>query len=56
MSYQNYVIAAYCVFAAVMLWDFIAPRLQVRQQLRAARLRATRVGKNRPNEFPLSRE
>jgi len=56
MSYQNYVIAAYCVFAVVMLWDFVAPRLQVRQQLRAARLRATRAGRNTTNEFPLSRE
>jgi heme exporter protein D len=56
MSYQNYVIAAYCVFAVVMLWDFIAPRLQMRQQLRAARLLATRAGWNTTNEFPLSRE
>ncbi|MFC7301147.1 heme exporter protein CcmD [Cognatiluteimonas weifangensis] len=43
MSYQNYVLAAYLVFAAVLLWDFVAPRLAVRQQLRAARLRAARL-------------
>jgi heme exporter protein D len=43
MSYQGYVVAAYCVFAVVLLWDFVAPRLQLRQQLRAARLRAARV-------------
>ena len=42
MSYQNYVIAAYAVFAVVMLWDWLAPKLQVRQQLRAAKLRARR--------------
>jgi heme exporter protein D len=42
MSYLNYVIAAYAVFAVVLLWDFVAPRLQVRQQLRAAKLRAVR--------------
>ena len=42
MSYQNYVIAAYAVFVGVLLWDWIAPRLQLRQQLRAARLRASR--------------
>jgi len=42
MSYLGYVIAAYGVFAVVLLWDFIAPRLQLRQQLRAARLRAAR--------------
>ena len=42
MSYLHYVIAAYAVFAVVLLWDFVAPRLQVRQQLRAARMRAAR--------------
>ena len=42
MNYQAYVIAAYAVFAAVLLWDYVVPRLQLRQQLRAARLRATR--------------
>ncbi|WP_447730573.1 heme exporter protein CcmD [Pseudoxanthomonas suwonensis] len=42
MSYLPYVIGAYAVFAAVFLWDFLAPRLQVRRQLRAARLRARR--------------
>ncbi len=43
MSYQAYVVAAYCVFAVVLLWDFVAPRLQLRQQLRAARLRIARA-------------
>ncbi len=42
MSYQGYVIAAYAVFAIVMLWDWLAPKLQVRQQMRSARLRASR--------------
>lgn len=42
MSYLEYVVAAYAVFGVVMLWDFIAPKLQVRAQLRAARLRAKR--------------
>ncbi len=42
MSYQSYVVAAYAVFAVVLLWDFVAPRLQVRQLLRAARLRTAR--------------
>ena len=42
MSYQSYVIAAYAVFAIVLGWDYIAPRLQVRQQLRAAKLRVAR--------------
>jgi heme exporter protein D len=43
MSYQNYVIAAYGVFFVVLLWDFIAPRIEITRQLRAARLRAART-------------
>lgn len=42
MSYAKYVAMAYAVFAVVMLWDFVVPRLQLRQQLRDARRRATR--------------
>lgn len=42
MNYLNYVIAAYLVFAVVMLWDWLAPRLRIRQQLRSAHLLATR--------------
>lgn len=42
MSYLGYVVAAYCVFAVVLGWDYVAPRLQVRAQLRAARLRVAR--------------
>lgn len=42
MSYQNYVVAAYLVFAAVLLWDYVAPRIRIRQMLRATRLLAAR--------------
>jgi heme exporter protein D len=42
MNYQGYVIAAYVVFAVVLLWDLVVPRLQLRRELRAARLRAER--------------
>ncbi len=42
MSYLGYVIAAYAVFVVILLWDWLSPRLQVRAQLRAARLRAAR--------------
>ncbi|WP_411832133.1 heme exporter protein CcmD [Pseudoxanthomonas mexicana] len=42
MSYLGYVIAAYAVFAGVLLWDFLVPRLEIRRQLRQARLRAAR--------------
>ena len=31
MSYRNYVIAAYAVFAAMLLWDYLAPKLQLSQ-------------------------
>ena len=43
MSYQNYVIAAYVVFVVAMLWDWLSPQVQIRQQLRAAKLRARRT-------------
>ena len=43
MSYRDYVIAAYAVFGLVLAWDFIAPRLDVRRQLRTAKLRAARA-------------
>lgn len=48
MTYVNYVIGAYAVFAVVMLWDFVAPRLQIRRELRAARLRKARDAKPSP--------
>ena len=43
MSYAGYVIAAYAVFAAVLLWDFVAPRIRIAQVLRAVRLLARRA-------------
>jgi heme exporter protein D len=43
MSYQNYVFAAYVVFVVAMLWDWLSPQVQIRQQLRAAKLRARRT-------------
>ena len=49
MSYQNYVIGAYAVFAVVLLWDFVVPRLQIRRELRAARLRKAREKKPSPS-------
>ena len=42
MTYLTYVVAAYAVFAAVLLWDYVSPRLQLRQQLRVGRLRGAR--------------
>jgi heme exporter protein D len=49
MSYQNYVIAAYLVFAIVLLWDFLAPRIRTRQLLRATRLLAARKAASVPS-------
>jgi len=37
MNYVEYVALAYGVFALVLLWDFIVPRLQFRQYLRQVR-------------------
>jgi heme exporter protein D len=49
VSYRNYVIAAYAVFAAMLLWDFLAPRLQLSQALRTIRLRSRRdAAKRKP--------
>ena len=45
MSYLPYVIGAYAVFVLVLLWDFLAPRLHLRRELRAVRLRVRREGK-----------
>jgi heme exporter protein D len=49
VSYRNYVIAAYAVFAIMLLWDFLAPRLQLSQALRAIRLQRRRdAAKRKP--------
>ena len=56
MSYQNYVIAAYGVFFVVLLWDFVAPRIEIARQLRAARLRAERTQARATTPDTLSRQ
>ena len=50
-----YVIGAFAVFALVLLWGFLAPRLQIRRELRAARLRAARERKPASAAVELSR-
>jgi heme exporter protein D len=45
MSYFKYVALAYGVFFVVLAWDFIIPRLQLRQQLREARGRLARASR-----------
>jgi heme exporter protein D len=42
MTYASYLIAAYAVFVLVLGWDYLATQLQIRRELRNARLRATR--------------
>ncbi len=56
MNYLPYVVAAYAVFGVVLAWDYLAPRLQLRRQLRAARLRATRRQARPAAGVPLSRD
>lgn len=52
MSYLGYVAGAYGVFLAVLAWDLVVPRLQVRRELRAARERAARAAPvSRPEDL-----
>lgn len=46
MTYFKYVALAYAVFFIVLAWDFIVPRLQIRQQLREARARLNRASRS----------
>ena len=58
MSYFQYVALAYDVFFAVLAWDFIVPRLQVRRQLQQVRSRLARANRQQAavdNEGELSR-
>lgn len=43
MTYLGYVVAAYAVFAVVLLWDIVAPILRIRRILRDVRMRARRA-------------
>lgn len=57
MTYVEYVIGAYAVFAVVMLWDFLAPRLKIARVLREVRMRAQRdaARASQPNPTELQR-
>ena len=55
MSYREYVIAAYAVFALMLAWDWIAPRLAIARQLRAARRLAARRAA-RPDRSEVTKE
>lgn len=56
MSYKEYVIAAYAVFAAVLAWDYISSQLDIARQLRTAqRLAARRQSRSAPVDTELQR-
>ena len=55
MSYLNYLIAAYAVFVIVLGWDYVATRLQIRRELRNARLRMAREAARTPTSNELVR-
>ncbi len=58
MSYRDYVIAAYAIFAVMLLWDYLHPMLQIRAALRAAKLRGARqrTASTAPSKLPLARD
>ncbi len=43
----DYVLSAYLVFALVMAWDFVAPRIKLARVRRAVALRARRDASRR---------
>lgn len=53
MSYLGYVVAAYAIFAVVLLWDLVSAQLQVRRELRAVRLRMKRDAARRQPVEPV---
>lgn len=52
MTYLGYVVAAYAIFAVVLLWDLIAPLLRIRRILRNASLRARRASAKQDAPIP----
>lgn len=43
MTYLGYLVAAYAVFAIVLLWDLLTPTLRIQRILRTVALRAKRT-------------
>ena len=46
---SNYVAGAYAVFALVLGWDYLAPRLRIRRTLRAIAARMRRDAARKDN-------
>ncbi|KAF1710619.1 heme exporter protein CcmD [Pseudoxanthomonas kalamensis DSM 18571] len=55
MNYLSYVIGAYAVFAVVLLWDWLSPKLQIRRVLRSVRMRVQREQGRRDGSVELHR-
>jgi heme exporter protein D len=52
MSYLEYVVGAYAVFAAFLAWDFLVPRLRLARTRREILLRAQRAQARTAGESP----
>ena len=48
-DYTDYVVAAYAVFFGVLVWDFVATRVQICRELRNARIRLARAATRTPS-------
>jgi heme exporter protein D len=48
MSINGFVASAYGVFAAVLVWDYLAPRIQLARARRAIALRIRRDAGKKP--------
>ena len=50
MNINAFVASAYAVFAAVLLWDYLAPRIRLGNIRRAIALRVRRETNKKPTE------
>lgn len=48
MSYFEYVVAAYAVFALYLAWDYLVPRIELQRTRRMIAQRAARDAARRP--------
>jgi heme exporter protein D len=48
MNFNNFVASAYAVFAAVLVWDYVAPRVRLSNVRRAVALRTRRDAAKKP--------
>ena len=49
MNHAPFILGSYAVFAAFLLWDFIAPRLALRRLRRELGARAARAERRKSN-------